>query len=93
MYLRAHDNGIVIKVKVTPNSSRNILAQDYGDHLLVKLTSPPVEGKANKQLLKFIGKKLGVPPSSIKILRGHSSREKVLFISGIDEMAAAEKLK
>ncbi len=93
MYLKAHEDGIILKVKVTPNSSRNALILDHGDRLAVKLTSPPVEGKANKQLLKFIGKKLGVPPSSITVLRGHASREKVLFIPGIDEACALERLK
>ena len=93
MYLKAHQDGIILKVKVTPNSSRNALAPEQGDRLSVKLTSPPVEGKANKQLLKFIGKKLGVPPSSIIVLRGHSSREKVLFVPGIDQDCALEKLK
>ncbi len=93
MYLRAHEDGITVTVKVTPNSSRNALASEHGDRLSVKLTSPAVEGKANKQLLKFIGKILGVPPSSISILRGHSSREKVLFVPGIDEVSARGKLK
>ena len=93
MYLKAHQDGIILKVKVTPNSSRNALAPEKGDRLSVKLTSPPVEGKANKQLLKFIGKKLGVPPSSIIVLQGHSSREKDLFVPGIDEACAQEKLK
>jgi uncharacterized protein (TIGR00251 family) len=93
MYLKAHEDGIILRVKVTPNSSRNALVSGQGDHLSVKLTSPPVEGKANKQLLKFIGKKLGVPPSSIIVLRGHSSREKVLFVPGIDEDCALDKLR
>lgn len=93
MFLKAHEDGITVTVKVTPNSSRNALSLDLGDRLAVKLMSPAVEGKANKQLLKFMGKKLGVPPSSISILRGHSSREKVLFVQGIDESSAREKLK
>jgi uncharacterized protein (TIGR00251 family) len=93
MYLKAYQDGIILKVKVTPNASRNALVPGQGDRLPVKLTSPPVEGKANKQLLKFIGKKLGVPPSSIIVIRGHSSREKVLFVPGIDEACALEKLQ
>ncbi|MGB6065709.1 MAG: DUF167 domain-containing protein [Desulfomonilaceae bacterium] len=93
MYLEAHEDGIIIRVKVTPNSSRNAVIREHDDRLTVKLTSPPVEGKANKQLLKFIGKKLGAPPSSIMILRGHSSREKVLFVPGIDKAFAMERLK
>jgi uncharacterized protein len=93
MYLKPHEDGIILAVKVTPNSSRNALGSEHGDRLAVKLTAPAIEGKANKSLLKFIGKKLGVPPSSIIIMRGHSSREKILFVPGIDEIRATERLK
>lgn len=93
MYLKAHEDGITLSVRVTPNSSRNALIFDQGDRLVVKLTAPAAEGKANKSLLKFIGKKLGVPPSSITIIRGHSSRDKVLFVPAIDETCAIERLK
>ncbi len=93
MYLKSHEDGITLSVRVTPNSSKNAVISEHGDRLAVKLTAPAVEGKANKSLLKLIGKKLGVPPSSINIIRGHSSREKVLFIPGIDEESAIERLK
>ena len=93
MYVESHGDGIIVRVKVTPNSSKTAITTDSTDRLIVKLTSPAVEGKANKQLLKFIGKKLRVPPSSITILRGHASREKVLFIPGINETSAIERLK
>ena len=93
MYLEPHEDGVIIRVKVTPNSSKNQITGERDDRLTVKLTSPPVEGKANKQLLKFIGKKLGAPSSSITILRGQSSREKVLLVPGIDERTAMERLK
>jgi uncharacterized protein len=93
MYLQAHEDGIILRVKVTPNSSRNALISEHGDRLAVKLTAPPVEGKANKGLVKFVGKKLRIPPSSITIIRGHSSREKDLLIPGIDVASAMERLK
>jgi uncharacterized protein (TIGR00251 family) len=93
MYIKAHDDGIILTVKVTPNSSRNALAIDQADRLTVKLTAPAVEGKANKGLLKFIGKKLRVPPSTVKIIRGQSSREKILFVPAIDLASALERLK
>jgi len=93
MYLNPHQDGIIIRVKVTPNSSKDALMGEHGDRLAVKLTSPAVDGKANKSLIKIIGKKLRVPPSSIIIIRGHTSREKVLFVRGIDEVTAMERMK
>jgi len=93
MYIEEQEGGVILTVKVIPGSSRNALIQGAGDKLVIKLTSPPVEGKANKQLMKFLSKKLGVPPSSISIMRGGASREKILFIAGADGAAVRKKLE
>jgi uncharacterized protein len=93
MQIRESEDGVVIKVRVTPNSSRNTIVQGQEDLLTVKLTSPPVEGKANKELLKFLAKKMRVAPSAITIVKGHSSREKTLFVSGVDGETARERLQ
>jgi uncharacterized protein (TIGR00251 family) len=91
MHIRETEDGVVIKVKVTPNSSRNAILE-HPDLLTVKLTSPPVEGKANKELLRFLAKKMRVAPSAITILKGHSSREKTLLVSGVNAETARERL-
>jgi uncharacterized protein (TIGR00251 family) len=93
MYIEERENGAILRVKVTPGSSRNALAQLTEDRLTVKLTSPPVDGKANKQLIKFLSKKLGVSASSISIMRGVSSREKILFVAGVGGAELREKLE
>jgi uncharacterized protein len=93
MYIKDTEGGVVIRVKVTPNSSRNALIHSSGALLAVKLTSPPIEGKANKDLLKFLAKKMRVPPSAIAILKGHASREKTLLISGVDQATARKILE
>jgi len=92
MYVEEREDGVILKVKVTPGSSRNSVAQLSEDRLSVKLTSPPVEGKANKQLIKFLSKKLGVPPSSISIMRGMTSREKILLVAGLTGAEVRERL-
>jgi len=79
--LREEAGGVVIQVRVTPNSSRNEMRIGRNDRIEVRLTTPPVEGRANRALLKFLGKKLHVPPSSITIMRGLSSRDKTLIIA------------
>ncbi len=88
MYLRETKDGVTVAVRVTPGASANSLSLRTGDRLGVKLTAPPVEGRANKALLKFLAKRAGVPPSSLTILRGHSSRDKLILISGgiLDEL-------
>ncbi len=93
MYIEDREDGVILKVKIIPGSSRNALTHPIGDKLVIKLTSPPVEGKANKLLMKFLGKKLGVAPSSISIVRGVASREKILFIAGPDGATVRKKLE
>jgi len=73
---------MILKVYLQPRSSNNEIVGPYRDGLKVKVTAPPVEGKANEALVRFLAKEFRVPPSNIEILKGHHSREKVLKISG-----------
>lgn len=93
MYLKPHSQGLTIQVRIVPNSSGNAVTMEKGDRLVIRLTAPPVEGKANKSLLRFLAKRLRVAPSAITILRGHTSRDKVLLISGLDELSARSRLE
>lgn len=93
MQIQDHKDGIILRVRVTPNSSKNAIALGTGERLEIKLTSPPKEGKANEHLVKFLGKRLGVAPSCITIVRGRSSRDKILLVRGLDLAAARERLR
>ncbi len=72
----------LIKVYLQPKSSKNELVGPYRDGIKVKVTAPPVEGKANEALIRFLSKELGISPSSIEMIKGHHSREKTLRILG-----------
>ena len=74
----------VLKVYLQPKSSRNEIVGPYRDGIKVKVTAPPVEGKANEALIRCLAGAWGIPASSIEILKGHHSREKTLKIAGID---------
>jgi uncharacterized protein (TIGR00251 family) len=91
-FLKAHEKGVTVKVKVTPNSSKNGLSFENEEHVSVKLTCPPVEGRANKELTKLMAKRLKVPPSSISILHGLTSREKILLIPGLTAAEVMDRL-
>jgi uncharacterized protein len=69
-------------VRVQPRASRAGLAGERDGALVVRLTASPVEGEANAALLRFLGRLLDVPPSSIKIVRGASARDKLLRVEG-----------
>ena len=73
----------IIKFKLIPRSSRNEIIGKENDVIKMKLTAPPVEGKANKALVSFLAKKLGAPKRDIEIVSGERSREKLLKINGL----------
>jgi uncharacterized protein (TIGR00251 family) len=76
-------NQVHIKVKVLPRSSTNQIIGQEGDLFKVKLTSPPVEGKANKALIALLAKRLGIRRERIEIISGKRSRLKFVRISGL----------
>ncbi|HXX35077.1 MAG TPA: DUF167 domain-containing protein [Thermodesulfobacteriota bacterium] len=71
---------IILKVYLQPRSSKNEVVGPYRDGIRVKVTAPPIEGKANEALVKFLAKEFKISPSSVEILRGHHSREKIIRI-------------
>ena len=79
-------NGVTLKVRVTPRSSKKGIEGVEGDTLKVRLTAPPVEGAANSQLIEVLSEWLGVRKSGIKIIRGHSSRNKTVEIHGAENI-------
>jgi len=72
---------ILLKIYLQPKSSRNEIVGPYRDGIKVRVTAAPVEGRANEALLRFLAKEFGVTPSSIEIVRGHRSREKIIRIA------------
>ena len=77
------DTKTIIRVRVLPRTSKNQIVGMDGGVFKVKLTAPPVEGKANKALVSFLGKKLGLPKRDIEIVSGEHSREKSIRVSGL----------
>ncbi|MGS0764753.1 DUF167 domain-containing protein [Syntrophomonas curvata] len=74
------DNGIRVEIKVQPRSSRNQIAGEQDGALKVKLTAPPVEGEANQALIDFLARFLKLPRKNIILLRGETSRNKLIEI-------------
>jgi uncharacterized protein (TIGR00251 family) len=83
----------LLEIKVVPQSGRQHLARDKSGTIKCFLKSPPEDGKANEELVKFLSKKLNLPQNSIKILQGATSRNKVLKIEGpFDQSSVLLKL-
>jgi hypothetical protein len=83
---------VEIAVSVVPRSSRCEIAGIHNNALRIKLTSPPVDNEANKQCCEFIAKQMGIARRQVAIIRGQTSRHKVLRIEGVVEQEVQEKL-
>ncbi len=92
MYLELQKNGLALKVKVIPRASRNEVVGLRGDCLCIRICAAPSDGQANSELLRFLGKTIGLAPSSLHIIRGKSSREKVILIPASDREWLQNKL-
>jgi uncharacterized protein (TIGR00251 family) len=69
-----------ISIRVKPNARKNEVKQLEGNNYLVSVTVPPVEGKANEKLIELLAEYFGKPKRAIVILRGESSRNKIVEI-------------
>jgi uncharacterized protein (TIGR00251 family) len=76
---------IILKIHLHPRASRDEICGLYGDALKVRITAPPLEGKANKALKRFIAKKLNLSSLQVEIIAGERSREKILKLSGVTQ--------
>lgn len=79
------ENGIRFEVKVQPKSSQNQITGIVEGVMKIRLTSPPVDGKANQALINMLSKIVDVPKKSITIIRGETSTNKLIQISGVDK--------
>lgn len=82
----------VIQVRVQPRSSRREILERKEGVWRIALTSPPAEGKANHELLKFIAKCLSIAPSHLELTSGEKSRDKRIDIHGLSESQVQERL-
>ena len=70
-----------LTLHVQPGASRTEVAGTHGDALKVRLAAPPVDGKANAELLRFLAEAFGVPRRNVTLVRGETSRAKVVRIA------------
>lgn len=82
-----------LEIRVLPRASRNEIARQGDGRYRVKLTAPPVEGKANAALVKLLARHLGIPKRDISILAGSSSRTKTIQVAGLTAPEANRRLK
>ncbi len=91
--IRGGGTGAALAIRVTPGASKNEIAAILDDGTLrIRLTAPALEGRANRALVDFLANALDVPRSSIDIVAGENSRNKLVSILGIDPQTVQERL-
>ncbi|MFC1870174.1 DUF167 domain-containing protein [Chloroflexota bacterium] len=81
-----------ISVRVHPNAKRNELIGLSDGVWQIRVSAPPVKGKANTQLIAWLSRVLGVGKSGVSIVKGHTSRSKVIAIDGLTDEEVTQRL-
>jgi uncharacterized protein (TIGR00251 family) len=82
---------VTVRVRVRPRARRDALDGVRDGALVVRLAAPPVDGRANAALLRFLGRRLGVAPARVRLLHGETGRDKLVRVDGVT-LAAVRQL-
>ena len=87
--LSVQADGVTLAVKVRPRAPKNEIGETLGAELHLKVTAPPVDAAANEAVVRLLAEMFDCPRGAVQILRGHTSRHKVIKLHGL---TAAEVL-
>lgn len=79
-YIQSVDNGVILDLCVQPNARKTEVVGEYQNRLKIRISSPPVEGKANVALCKYLSKTFGISRSKVNVIAGDSSRLKRVLL-------------
>lgn len=92
MTVRATPTGVRLELHVQPGASTTEVAGLHGDRIKLRLAAPPIDGRANEALIRWLSDQLHVPQAGITIVRGETSRRKSVDISGVEVEIVVRKL-
>jgi uncharacterized protein (TIGR00251 family) len=81
-WYRRSGDVITLTLHIQPGAKRTDVAGLHGEALKIRLAAPPIEGRANEALLKFIAESFGVPVRQVELKQGGQSRHKVVAVTG-----------
>ncbi|MHB8623849.1 MAG: DUF167 family protein [Sulfuricaulis sp.] len=79
-WFRPDGADLLLQVQVQPRASRDAVVGIIGDYVKIRLTAPPVAGKANEHLIAYMARVFGVPKTSVKLEHGRAAKRKLLRI-------------
>ncbi len=83
MTVKSHSDNNLLSIRVHPNAGRSEVLGFTDGVLQVRVAAPPVQGKANRELIVSLSRALGVSKSSLSIVKGHTSRNKIIAVEGL----------
>jgi len=86
------ENGVLVRIHVQPRAAKNGFVGLHGGAVKLRITAPPVDGKANSQISEVLAKLFQVPKSAVTLASGQQSREKRFRVAGISRAAALKTL-
>jgi hypothetical protein len=92
-YLRVQPDGLWLAVKVQPRASVNEIGEPLGDELRVKVAAPPVDSAANEAVLRLLAERLDCARNQVELVRGHTSRHKVIKLHGLSAGTVIARLR
>ena len=91
-FYRWQEDSLIIACHLQPRASKDEFCGPHGDSLKVRIKAPPVEGRANSYLVKFLAKQFGVSKRDVEIIGGELSREKRVRITGPEKLPQELKI-
>lgn len=90
--IKEHAEGVSISLHILPNAPRTEIIGLHGNHLKIKIKAPPVDGKANEEIIKFFSRYFEISRNRCEILRGEKSKSKVILLRGLTLTAVQNRL-
>jgi uncharacterized protein (TIGR00251 family) len=75
--------GVCLKVHAQPNASKSEIVGQHGELLKIRIQAPPIDGKANAEIVRYLSEFFKISKSSVQVLKGDSSKQKTIVIVGV----------
>ncbi len=91
-FLTQQKDGVTLAIKLQPRASSNEIGEAAGDELRIRVTAPPVDAAANEALLRLLAETLDCPRGRVELIRGQTSRRKVVKVYGVTAAEVLQRL-
>jgi uncharacterized protein (TIGR00251 family) len=92
-WIRESEHGALVEIRALPGARKSEIVGEQNGRLKIRLNAPPVEGKANKELLRLLAKQLGLKKSQVRLHTGDRSRDKIVLLADVTVAEAQRILK